>query len=181
MIRRILVAGVGNIFLGDDGFGVEVARRLADEKFPDGVDVADFGIRGVHLAYQLLEGYDTLILVDAAHRGETPGTVFVLEPDFTSEETIERTEDGFVLDTHDMDPELVLAMLKDLGGKVDRVLIVGCEPADVSEGIGLSEAVKRAVDDGVSVVRDLVQKECDRPPELAADHLREREPERSNS
>jgi hydrogenase maturation protease len=165
MTRRILVAGAGNIFLGDDGFGVEVARRLGSEAFPEGVDVADFGIRGVHLAYQLLEGYDSLILIDAAPRGEAPGTVFVLEPDFERPETLERTESGFLLDAHGMDPEMVLGMLKDLGGHVASVLIVGCEPADVSERMGLSETVERAVDEACGVVRRLVAQEISKPAE----------------
>lgn len=159
MTPRILVAGVGNIFLGDDGFGVEVARRLLGQSFPHGVDVADFGIRGVHLAYQLLEGYDTLILIDAAARGEKPGTIFVLEPDFERPETLERTESGFLIDAHGMDPEMVLGILKDLGGKVGRVLIVGCEPAEIDERMGLSEVVERAVDDACGVVRRLIEGE----------------------
>jgi hydrogenase maturation protease len=159
MTSRILVAGVGNIFLGDDGFGVEVANRLRTETWPDGVDVADFGIRGVHLAYQLLEGYDTLIIIDAAARGEAPGTVFVLEPDFAHEETLERTESGFVLDAHGMDPEMVLGILKDLGGKVGRVVIVACEPAEIVERMGLSELVERAAGEACRVVRLLVDEE----------------------
>jgi hydrogenase maturation protease len=163
MKRRILVAGVGNIFLGDDGFGVEVARRLSAESFPQGVDVADFGIRGVHLAYQLLEGYDTLVLIDAASRGEPPGTIFVLEPDFERPETLQRTESGFLLDAHGMDPEMVLGILKDLGGKVGRVVIVGCEPADISERMGLSEPAERAVGDACGVVRRLIQEELAKP------------------
>jgi hydrogenase maturation protease len=163
--RRILVAGAGNIFLGDDGFGVEVARRLAGETFPEGVDVADFGIRGVHLAYQLLEGYDTLVLIDAASRGEAPGTIFLLEPDFARRETLERTESGFLLDAHGMDPEMVLGMLKDLGGHIEKVLIVGCEPADVDERMGLSEAVERAVGEACDVVRRLIAQELAKPAE----------------
>ena len=154
--RRILVAGVGNIFLGDDGFGCEVARRLESESWPDGVHVADYGIRGVHLAYQLLEGYDTLILIDAARRGETPGTLFVIEPDFGDPENLERTESGFMLDAHSMDPEMVLGILADLGGKVERVVIVGCEPADVDERMGLSSPVAGAVDAGAGAVRVLI-------------------------
>jgi hydrogenase maturation protease len=156
MSRRVLVAGVGNIFLGDDGFGVEVARRLSTETWPEGVQVIDFGIRGVHLAYQLLEGYDTLILVDAASRGEPPGTVFLLEPDFARAENLERMENGFLLDAHGMDPELVLGMLKDLGGKVGRVVIVGCEPAEVVERLGLSETVTRSVDEAIRLVREVI-------------------------
>ncbi len=162
--HRILVAGVGNIFLGDDGFGVEVARRLIDERFPEGVDVADFGIRGVHLAYQLLEGYDTFILVDAAVRGEPPGTIFVLEPDFERPENLERTESGFVMDAHGMDPEMVLGILKDLGGKVGRVVIVACEPAEIDERMGLSEVVEHAVDEACRVVRRLIEDELGPKP-----------------
>ncbi|HKD67211.1 MAG TPA: hydrogenase maturation protease [Candidatus Binataceae bacterium] len=163
MNRRILVAGVGNIFLGDDGFGVEVARRLGEQPFPEGVDVADFGIRGVHLAYQLLEGYETLVLIDAASKGQAPGTIFLLEPDFERPETLQRTESGFLLDAHGMDPEMVLGILKDLGGSVGRVVIVGCEPADISETMGLSATVERAVDEACRVVRRLIDEELAKP------------------
>ena len=156
MSRKVLVAGVGNVFLGDDGFGVEVARRLVSEEFPDGVDVADFGIRGVHLAHQLLEGYDTFILIDAVARGEAPGTVFVIEPDFERADNPQRRENGFLLDAHGLDPELVLGMVKDWGGAIGRVLIVGCEPAEVEERMGLSDSVARAVDGAVKLVRELI-------------------------
>jgi hydrogenase maturation protease len=146
----ILVAGVGNVLLGDDGFGVEVARRLAGEPMPEGASVADFGIRGIHLAYQLLEGYDTLILVDALARGEPPGTLYVMEPDVT----------GFpprsFVDGHGLDPATVLGMVDMLGGTVGRTIVVGCEPADVTEGIGLSAPVALAVDEAVRLVRRLV-------------------------
>jgi hydrogenase maturation protease len=165
MSRRVLVAGVGNVFLGDDGFGVEVARRLGGDAFPPGVEVADFGIRGVHLAYELLGGYDTLILVDAARRGEPPGTVFVLEPDFARAPDPE--EDGRTLDAHSLDPEMVLAILKDLGGTVGRVRIVGCEPADLREGMDLSPPVLAAVDEAVRIVRRLVAEERGDPPTVA--------------
>lgn len=150
MSGRVLVAGVGNVFLGDDGFGVEVARRLADEPLPANVEVVDFGIRGVHLAYELLEGYDTLVVVDAAPRGFDRGTVFVLEVDPADE--IEASS----LDAHDLSPESVLGMLKTLGGEVGRVWIVGCEPASIQEGIGLSPEVDRAVPDAVRAVRELI-------------------------
>jgi hydrogenase maturation protease len=161
MSPRVLVAGVGNVFLGDDGFGVEVARRLDGERFPEGVQVADFGIRGVHLAYELLEGYDLLILIDAAPRGEAPGTVFVLEPDFGSSGGVARGESGFLLDAHSLDPEVVLGILADLGGRVGRVVIVGCEPAEVIERMGLSEPVARAADEAARVVRELIARACD--------------------
>jgi len=159
MSRKILIAGVGNVFLGDDGFGVAVAQRLVGEPLPDGVTAVDFGIRGVHLAYQLLDGYDTLILVDAARRGEPPGTVFVVEPDFTKPDEIERGENGFLLDAHSMDPELVLGMLESLGGTVGRIVIVGCEPQSVENEMGLSAAVERAVPEALRVVRELVEQE----------------------
>ena len=116
-----LVAGVGNIFLGDDGFGVEVARRLTGEPMPDGVDVADFGIRGVHLAYELLDGYDELILVDAAPRGEQPGTVYVIEPDMdgpagSGDPVADTASAGDPpLDAHGMDPDTVFAIVRRLG------------------------------------------------------------------
>jgi hydrogenase maturation protease len=148
-VRRTLVAGIGNIFLSDDGFGVEVAARLAADPMPDGVRVEDYGIRGVHLAYELLEGYDTLVLVDALPRGEPPGTVTVLEPSMDD-------LPGAAMDAHTMDPGTVLATLTQLGGHVDRVLVVGCEPAEVEEGIGLSPPVAAAVDVAAQTVRDLV-------------------------
>jgi hydrogenase maturation protease len=149
-MARTLVAGIGNIFLGDDGFGVEVARRLEAELPPGDVRVRDFGIRGLHLAYELLEGaYETTILVDALPRGGLPGTVYLLEPDL----------DGITAgaaDAHDMNPQSVFAALKHLGGTPGRVLIVGCEPASVEEGMGLSEAVGGAVDEAVKLVREVV-------------------------
>ena len=124
---RTLVAGIGNIFFCDDGFGVEVVRRLAERAVPEHVRVEDIGIRGVHLAYELLDGYDTLILVDALPRGEKPGTLTVLEPD--------RAElTGLPMDAHTMDPGTVLATLNRLGGSVGRILVVGCEPLDGRRG-----------------------------------------------
>lgn len=156
---KILVAGVGNIFLGDDGFGVEVAQRLGRETWPDGVHIADYGIRGVHLAHELLRDYDLFVLVDAAPRGESPGTLFAIEPDFSRDDALDRGASGFLLDAHGMDPELVVAMVRDLGGEMPRTVIVGCEPADVDERIGLSPAVAASVDGAVAMVRDLVARE----------------------
>lgn len=146
---RTLVAGIGNIFLGDDGFGVEVAGRLSGHRVPDHVKVADFGIRGVHLAYELLDGYETVVVIDALPQGEAPGTVCVFEPDLSELPAV-------AMDAHTMDPATVLATLQELGGSVDRLLIVGCEPASVEEDIGLSEPVAAAVDRAVQVVLDLV-------------------------
>jgi len=157
MSGRTLVAGVGNIFLSDDGFGVEVVRRMAGDTFPDGVKVADFGIRGVHLAYELLEGYQTTILVDATQRGGAPGTVYVIEPD------LESIPAGVVMDAHSLDPATVFGMLRALGGSPQDVLVVGCEPATVDDGMGLSDVVERAVDEAVRIVRELVAERHDEP------------------
>lgn len=150
---KTLVAGIGNIFNGDDGFGSEVAQRLARRPMPDGVHVEDYGIRGVHLAYELLEGYDLVVLIDALPRGEAPGTVSVLVPDVD-------LDDVPPLDSHQMDPGAVLGMVAELGGEIGRLLLVGCEPADVGEGIGLSPPVAAAVDDAARMVEELIaQKE----------------------
>lgn len=147
---KTLVAGIGNIFNGDDGFGSEVARRLAGWSMPDGVHVEDYGIRGVHLAYELLEGYDLVVLVDALPRGETPGTVSVLEP-------MVDLEDVPPLDSHQMDPRSVLAMVAEMGGEIGRLLLVGCEPGDIGEGIGLTPQVAAAVDDAARMVQELIE------------------------
>ncbi len=164
MSRRVLVAGVGNVFLGDDAFGVEVVRRLAGAPLPARVRVEDFGIRGVHLAYELLEGWDTLILVDAAPAGEAPGTVFVLEPELGGADADERREAGFLVDAHSMDPVALLATVAELGGAPPRVRVVGCEPADLGERMGLSPVVAAAVDVAVGVVRELIERECEGAP-----------------
>jgi hydrogenase maturation protease len=148
---RILVAGVGNIFLGDDGFGVEVARRLGSLPLPEGVTVSDFGIRGVHLAYQLLDDFDLVVLIDAVSRGGAPGTVYVIEPD------VEAEVDESIADAHDMVLEHVFAQVRTLGGKLGRVLIVGCEVEDVNERLGLSSLVQSAVDEAVHLIMELIK------------------------
>jgi hydrogenase maturation protease len=156
----MLVAGLGNVFLGDDGFGVEVVRRLAGEPQPDGVRVADFGIRGLHLAYELLDGYDTTVLVDASPRGGTPGELHLIEVGHedlpapaTSDELVAQ---GAVLDAHGMTPDAVLALLVTLGGTPGRVLVLGCEPAVVREEMGLSPPVAAAVDVALAELRTLI-------------------------
>jgi hydrogenase maturation protease len=149
----VLVAGIGNIFQSDDAFGVEVAGRLAGRSWPDGVRVEDFGIRGIHLAYELLEGYDTVVLVDAVAQGEAPGTVSVVEPDSIPGA-------GKPADPHSLDPAAVLSLLADLGGSVGRLFLVGCEPADIEDGMGLSPAVASAIDDAVRLVEELVDSAC---------------------
>ncbi len=143
------------------GFGVKVARRLAGRALPERVKVADFGIRGIHLAYELLDGaYDTTILVDATPRGGAPGTVYLIEPDVDPSGTLAATgADGGPGDAHGMNPGAVLAMLASLGGVPGRVLVVGCEPASTEDGIGLSDAVASAVDEAVTLIVDVVARE----------------------
>lgn len=167
--REILVAGIGNVFLGDDGFGVEVVRRLCEHPLPPHAEAVDFGVRGVHLAYRMLDGYRTVVLVDATARGGTPGTVYLI--DATAPEPAPRTP---FLDGHQMTPDTVLALLDALsagtgGERPRRVLVLGCEPAAVEEGIGLSEPVSAAVEEAVRRVRRIVDEEPRRnpPPEAA--------------
>jgi hydrogenase maturation protease len=157
MSGRILVAGIGNIFFGDDGFGIEVASRLARLPLPDCVTVEDYGIRGVFLAYELCEGYDTLVLIDAMPMGdEPPGTVVILEPDVPPPSSEDDDEIAPVMDAHSMSPLAVLTTLANLGGSVDRILVVGCQPATIEEGMGLSEPVAEAVDRAVQMVSELL-------------------------
>jgi hydrogenase maturation protease len=163
---RVLVAGIGNIFLGDDGFGVEVVRRVADAELPARVDVVDYGIRGVHLAYDLLDSrYDALVLVDALSLGEAAGTLGLIEVDL--DDPGWRLAPADVLDTpagnaHVMDPESVLRLLRSLGGMVHRVLVVGCQPADLTEGMELSEPVRAALSDAVRMVTAAARDEAAR-------------------
>ena len=152
MTRRTLLAGVGNIFLRDDAFGVEVIRLLAEHPVPDGVEIRDFGIRGVHLAYELLNGCDLFVLVDAAARGEPPGTVTVLEVEVPDPDPAA----GPVMDAHSMTPDGIFALLGSLGGRPRRSLLVACEPADVSAGIGLSEPVEAALPHAVRTVEEIL-------------------------
>lgn len=155
---RVLVAGVGNIFLGDDAFGSEVAQRLLRRALPPEVRVVDFGIRGLDLTYALLDGYETVILVDAAPRGEPPGTLYVLEPERTEAPTAAGA--GLLVETHGMSPEKVLRLATAMGGQVGRLLLVGCEPTPLNEAdemqTGLSEPVRAAVDEAVVLVESLV-------------------------
>jgi len=152
MTGRTLVAGVGNVFLRDDAFGCEVVRLLAAHPVPDGVQVRDFGIRGVHLVYDLLDGCDLFVLVDAAARGEPPGTVTVLEVEVPDPATLT----GPVMDAHDLTPDAIFALLASLGGRPGRCLVVACEPADVSAGMGLSEPVRAALPHAVRTVEEIL-------------------------
>ncbi len=150
---RVLVAGIGNVFLGDDGFGVEVVTRLARSKLPAGVVVEDFGIRGMDLAYAL-QDYDVAVFVDALPRGNTPGTLYLVEPE---------PDDGAVaVEAHGMDPVKVLALARNLSERMPRVLVVGCEPATILDiekdalSAELSEPVRASLDEAVRMVESLL-------------------------
>jgi hydrogenase maturation protease len=148
---RILVAGVGNVFFGDDGFGPAVAQRLRAVDLPPGVEVRESGIRGIHLAYELLEGPELLIVADAVPRGGAPGTLYVLEPEL----------DGVPgqADAHGMDLPSVFAAVAAMGGSLPRVRIVGCEPESVEARMGLSPRVEQAVEEAVRLILELLQRE----------------------
>lgn len=161
---RVLVAGIGNVFMGDDGFGVEVAARLAERPLPDGVDVVDFGIRGIDLAFALGDGYQAVVIVDATPRGQAPGTVELIEPEIPT---------GGVagLQAHGMDPVSVLRTAAQFGAVVPRVLVVGCEPLRVGdpEGqeveAGLTEPVAAAVATAIELIEALLGELCPGPNE----------------
>ncbi|MFU8852840.1 hydrogenase maturation protease [Micromonospora sp. SL1-18] len=163
---RVLVAGIGNIFLGDDAFGVEVVRRLRDTVLPTGVEVSDYGIRGMHLAYDLLDArHDVLVMVDALPLDEPPGTLAVLQVDLDDPGWTLRPADVLeapAADGHGMDPESVLRLLRSLGGRVDRVLVVGCQPAVLDERMELSAPVAGAVDEAVRTVVGIAREEAAR-------------------
>lgn len=150
---RIFVVGVGNVFLGDDAFGVEVATRMRRQPVPEGVRVDEYGIRGVHLAYELLEGaYDLVVLVDTLDLGEEPGTITVFEPELDG-------GDDVAPDAHDLDPASVMGLLAGLGGSVGRMLVVGCQPSTTDEQMGLSAPVEASIDEAIRVIEELVQEQ----------------------
>jgi hydrogenase maturation protease len=157
---RILIAGIGNIFLGDDAFGSEVARRMMGHPLPDGVRVVDFGIRGLDLAYALLDDRDATILVDAVPRGGPPGTLYVIEPDPVDAGGPSPCDP--VIEGHSMDPVRVLWMAAAMGGQPRWVLVVGCEPAtlgsDDDPAMGLSPPVEAAVGEAMRIIHSLVER-----------------------
>lgn len=160
MSRCVLIAGVGNIFLGDDGFGVEVARRLAGRELPEGVEVGDFGIRGMDLAYALQDGYEAVVFVDATPRSEEPGTVSLIEPEIPD-------DGGVTLDTHGMDPVKVIKLARALGTNTPRLYVVGCEPQLIVSGedfddmvMELSEPVSAATEEAANMAEKLAKKLC---------------------
>lgn len=150
MTARILVAGIGNIFLGDDGFGSEVIRNAEIPRDEPGVRVIDYGIRGMHLAYDLLEEWDTLVLVDAVPSRGSPGTLHVFQADHESGPA------AIGFDGHSMDPAAVFASLRALGGTPPYTVVVGCEAGSVEEGIGLTEPVAKAVPRAARAVEEIV-------------------------
>ncbi len=152
MSDRILVAGIGNIFFGDDGYGVEVSKQLSSRSLPLGVRVSDYGIRGLHLAYELLDPPELLVLVDAVSRGGPPGTLYVMKPDLA-------LSAGGGAHAHGMDLPQVFATVRALGGTIPRVILIGCEPLEVEERIGLSPSVQCAIERSIELVLAVVERE----------------------
>jgi hydrogenase maturation protease len=157
---RVLVAGVGNIFLGDDAFGVEVAQRLLRRSLPDDVKVVDFGIRGIDLVYAILEDYDAVVLVDATPRGGQPGSLYVLQPELDRDLNPDSPET--LMSPHNLDPANVLRLAAAMGGRLSRLIVVGCEPtplnADQDMAMGLSEPVQAAIAEAVELVLTVVDR-----------------------
>jgi len=163
---RILVAGIGNIFFGDDGFGVTVVRRLAERTVPPGVTIRDFGIRGLDLAYALQDGYDAVIFVDATTRGGEPGTLYVIEPRAATEDHAT----SVAVDAHGMDPVRVLNLARSMGRVPPRTVVLGCEPASIAPSdaldsafVALSPPVAAAVDVALHRVESLIADLADNP------------------
>jgi hydrogenase maturation protease len=154
--KQILVAGVGNAWLQDDAFGGECARRLEARGVPSGVTVMDFGTGGLDLAYEIMRGYDALVLLDASRQGGEPGTLYVLEP--SMEELAGAIEDGDVINPHGMDPQTVLRFVAAIGGFSGRVVVIGCEPGEVDDvGVGLTPAIEGAVERALEVVSETLE------------------------
>jgi hydrogenase maturation protease len=154
-LLRVLIAGVGNAWLRDDGFGGEVARRLQERELPRGTAVMDAGTGGLDLAYEVMRGYDALLILDVSRQGGAPGTLYVMEPDERSVEA--GIEDGEVINPHGMDPQTVLRFVRSVGAWPARVIVIACEPAEVEAmGFGLSEQVGSAVDAAVELVMETV-------------------------
>jgi hydrogenase maturation protease len=178
-MTAILVAGIGNIFRADDAFGVEVAQRLSRRPLPSEVTVIDFGIRAIDLTYALLDGYSAAVLVDAAQRGERPGTISVIEPEHAG--AGEASPPDLMLSLHELDPAKVLRLVAALGGSCKRVVLVACEPLSLGgeEGsMGLSEPVAAALDAAVMTVEDIVHELMRTPAWQTADGF-VRRPQRS--
>jgi hydrogenase maturation protease len=155
-LRSILIAGVGNAWLRDDGFGGEVARRLSAIELPAGVSVMDAGTGGLDLAYEVMRGYDALVILDVSAQGGEPGTLYIMEPEEAA--VPGAIEDGDVINPHAMDPQTVLRFVKSVGAWPGKVVVIACEPEDVGEmGWGLSERVRDSVDRAVALVLETIQ------------------------
>lgn len=153
--KRVMVAGVGNMFMKDDGFGCAVIRKMQEKQFPEGVEIKDFGTGGLKLAYDLMKGYDGLVLLDASMRGEKPGTLYVIEPN--EKEISPDLEEGGPIDPHGADPVMVLRFVRSIGSWPGKVLIVACEPENVEDyEIGLSEPVSASLEKAVEMVEDII-------------------------
>jgi hydrogenase maturation protease len=156
-MKRILVAGIGNIFFGDDAFGCEVATELAKRPLPEGVNVRDFGIRSYDLAYAMMEDYELIIFIDALSRGEAPGTLYLIEPELNKNKLDEAEAE--VVNAHSMSPVRVLQLVRSLGGQPRKLYVVGCEPGvlESEDGrMGLSERVAAAVEPAVNMIQKLI-------------------------
>lgn len=167
---KILVAGIGNIFMGDDAFGCEVARKLAARTLPDEVTLVDYGIRGLDLMYALLDNPDLTIFIDATRQGHAPGTLYTIEPELNPEE-LNPTGSVQTMDAHTMDPVRVLLGARAMGAHIGRILLVGCEPADLGgeQGrMGLTPPVAAALDEAVDMVENLIHKELQMKQEIVA-------------
>jgi hydrogenase maturation protease len=153
--KQILVAGVGNAWLQDDAFGGEVARRMEVEGVPSGVTVMDFGTGGLDLAYEVMRGYDALVILDASRHGGEPGTLYVIEPE--RDEIAPEIADGEMIDPHGMDPATMLRFVRATGGWPGKVVVIGCEPGEVDEvGLGLTPPVAAAVERAIELVRETI-------------------------
>jgi hydrogenase maturation protease len=158
-MKSLLIAGLGNIFKGDDAFGVEAIKRLSGRAWPAGVDVVDFGINGIDLTYALLDDYDQAVLIDTFHQDGAPGTLYAIEPDLAETDRGVDPAD-LTLTPHDLDPAKVLRMVKALDGRCREMILIGCEPADFGDELegkmGLSEPVAAAIDEAVRLVESLI-------------------------
>jgi hydrogenase maturation protease len=153
--KRVMIAGVGNMFMQDDGFGGAVIKKMQHKNFPEGVEIKDFGTGGLKLAYDLMRGYDGLILLDASPRGEKPGTLYVIEPN--QDDINPDLQQGGPIDPHGADPATVLRFVKSIGSWPGKVIIVACEPEAVGDfEIGLSAPVMAAIDKAIEMVEDIV-------------------------
>ena len=155
LLKQVLVAGVGNAWLQDDAFGAECARRLEARGVPEGVTVMDFGTGGLDLAYEIMRGYDALVLLDASRQGGEPGTLYVIEPQLSDYEGA--IEDGDTINPHGMDPATVLRFVNAIGGFSGKVVVIGCEPGEVDDvGLGLTAPVEAAVERALAMIRETI-------------------------